>query len=255
MKHSFHIGWIAVQELAHEKVSYLLIGFALFALGMSMVLGQMTYAEQAKLTLDFMLGGTHLTMILFGIFMGISLFQRELALGSISMVLSKPISRASFLVGKFLGQIAVQFLLALMMGVLTCLFCLRFGTGAFSPGAVFQTVLMIGWESAIITACTYVFAVNSGAVVTSLGAACIFLLGHGREVVNSNLKETGELLAWNSVKTLIPDLEIFNMKSLASYAQMIEWNEFFLASIYGTVCVAFYLTVAVLFFSRRDIAT
>lgn len=255
MIHTFRIASIAVRELIHEKVSYLLLGFGVFALGISLVLGQMTYAEQAKLTLDFMLGSTHLAMLLFGIFMGISLFQKELAMGSISMILSKPISRGSFLVGKYLGQVAVQFLMAWMMGLLTCLFCLRFGTSAFSARAVFQTVTLIGWETAVITAVTYIFAVNAGAIVTSLGAATVFLLGHGREVVSGNIKETANLVVWNSVKSVIPDLEIFNMKALASYAQAIEWNDFFIASSYGAVCIAFYVTVAILFFARRDIAT
>ena len=77
MMNSLRIAWVAIQELLHEKVSYLLIGFALFSLAMSMVFGQMTYGEQAKLTLDFMLGATQLSMLLFSIFMGISLFQKE----------------------------------------------------------------------------------------------------------------------------------------------------------------------------------
>lgn len=255
MTNSLRIAWVAIQELLHEKVSYLLIGFALFSLGMSLVFGQMTYGEQAKLTLDFMLGATQISMLLFSIFMGISLFQKELSMGSISMILSKPISRASFLLGKYLGQISMQFLITWMMGLMTCLFCLRFGTGSFSPAAVFQTVTLIAWEAAIITAVTYAFAVNSGAVVTSLGAASIFFIGHGRDTVSSNLRETSDLILWNSAKTVLPDLEIFNMKALASYSQSIEWNEFFLASCYGAVCVAFYLSLAVLFFSRRDIAT
>src|SRR3989338_8878152 len=109
MKHSFRIAWIAIRELLYERVFYLLVLFAAMALVLSLMLGQLTYAEQSKLTLDFMLGGIQLSMVLFSVFMGISLLQRELQMGSIAMVLSKPISRGSFLMGKYLGQISVQF--------------------------------------------------------------------------------------------------------------------------------------------------
>jgi len=108
MKQALHISWIAVRELIYERVFHLLFSFVGLALILSILLGQLTYGEQTKLTIDFMLGSAHIAVILFSIFMGISLFQRELQMGSISMLLSKPVSRTSFLAGKYLGQILVQ---------------------------------------------------------------------------------------------------------------------------------------------------
>ena len=52
-----NIAWIAIRELLYEKVFYVLVLFCVMALGLSLLLGQLTYAEQAKLTLDFMLAG------------------------------------------------------------------------------------------------------------------------------------------------------------------------------------------------------
>ena len=55
------IAWIAIRELLYERVFYVLVSFAAVSLGLSLLLGQMTYAEQYKLTLDFMLAGIEIS--------------------------------------------------------------------------------------------------------------------------------------------------------------------------------------------------
>lgn len=254
MTNILRIAWIAVRELFYEKVFYILLSFALASLVFSLLLGQMTYAEQAKLTLDFMLGCTHAAMILFSVFMGISLFQRELTSGSISMVLSKPISRSTFLLGKYLGQVIVQTGMTLSMGALTLLACSRFGTD-ISVSATLQTILLIACEVSVLTAITYLFAVNTGAITTAILTLAIFSVGHMRDVVTSNLRGTDEIIVWRFIRTLVPDLDVFNMKQLASYGQSIHWGEFGWAVTYGATCFAFYLFVAAVCFERKDIPT
>jgi Cu-processing system permease protein len=250
----FRIAWIAVRELIHEKVFYLLASFAVLSLGLSLILGQLTYAEQAKLTLDFMLGGIELSMLLFSVFMGISLFQREMTQGSISMVLSKPIARASFLVGKYLGQLLVQTAVIAVMGALTLLSVSRF-PGMFSLAAVLQTLGLFAFEVAVLTAVTYFFAVNAGAITTAVVTVCVFLIGHFRDTVNKNLPDAGGFSAWSLVKTITPDFEVFNMKALASYGQTIGWTEFGWAAVYAGCCIFFFLLLAGISFQAKDIAT
>jgi ABC-type transport system involved in multi-copper enzyme maturation permease subunit len=251
---TLRIAWIAVRELFYEKAFYILLCFSLASLVFSLLLSQLTYAEQAKLTLDFMLGFTHLSMVLFSVFMGIPLFQKELQTGSVAMVLSKPISRTSFLLGKYLGQVGVQTLLTFAMGLLTLLACGRFEAG-ISSVATLQTTLLIACEASVLTAITYVFAVNTGAITTALLTLALFALGHTRESINSTLKQGEDSALWKIVATFIPDLEIFNMKQLASYGQALPWTDVGWALLYGAVCLFFYLVVATFCFHRKDILT
>jgi ABC-type transport system involved in multi-copper enzyme maturation permease subunit len=248
------IAWIAVRELLYERVFYVLVCFACGSLGLSLLLGQMTYTEQYKLTLDFMLAGIEISMALFSVFMGISLFQKEIALGSVSLVLSKPIARPTFLLGKYLGQILVQFVVtAAMVGV-------TIGMTAFHEQAVLtpiiQSALMIFFEITVLTAITYFFAVNSGAITTAVVTLCLFALGHLRESVSKNLgSDYGVQGIWRFTKTILPDLELFNMKGLASYGFGITARELGWASLYALCCVSFFLIMASVTFSRKDILT
>lgn len=246
------IAWITIRELLYERVFYLLLSFAILSLGVSLLLGQMTYSENLKFILDFMLAGIQISMILFSVFMGISLFHRELHAGSIFMVLSKPISRASFIIGKFLGQIVVQMGVILAMGLLTLLICSQY-QGSFSTMALTQTIFMIGLEASILAALTYLLAVNAGGVTSAVIVLCLFVLGHSQGTINSNITGSDSTTIWKFTKALIPNLEIFNMKAFASYGLTIAWNEVGLAFIYATCCITLYLLAAILCFNQKDI--
>lgn len=254
MSQMLRVAWIAIRELIYERVFYVLLCFAAFSLGLSFLLGQMTYADQAKLTLDFMLGGTQLCMVLFAVFMGIGLLKKELTWGSVSMVLSKPVSRWAFLLGKFLGQITVQGAVILAMVFFTLLFTTARGYGSFV--SVMQAGLLIFFEVTLLTAITYFFAVNAGAITTALGTLSIFCLGHIRGPITQNVEYRGETnVFWHVTQGLLPDLEIFNMKMLASYGHTISSVELWWATAYFLCCVSIFLALAIGCFSRKDVLT
>lgn len=250
----FRITIVAIRELIYERAFYLLLAFAILSLGISLMLGQLTYSEQAKLTLDFMLAGMEISMVLFSVFGGIGLFQRELTLGSVSMTLAKPISRQTFLLGKFLGQMAVQTVILLAMSGMALFAC--FPDGATHVNSFLQAVTMILFEITVVTAITYAFAVNSGAVTTAVSTLCLFCLGHLREGLSENIDSGSPLFfVWRVAKALIPDLEVFNSKNLASYGATLPASAFWWACVYMLCCVTFYLLVASITFERRDILT
>jgi len=223
MSQILRIAWIAVRELIYERVFYVLLMFAGMALGLSMMLGQLTYAQQSKLTLDFMLAGIQISMVLFCVFMGIGLFKKELTLGSVSMVLSKPIGRSTFLLGKFFGQIFVQFVVILVMILTTILIASpETESGVLS---LVQTSILIFFEVTILTAITYFFAVNAGGITTAVVTLSIFCLGHLQGSIAHNIRpEYKSYTVWKIAQGMIPNLEIFNMKSLASYGHAMGWT-------------------------------
>lgn len=255
MKHAFIIGDIAIRELLYERVFYVLLSFTILSLGLSLLLGQLTYSEQAKLTLDFMLAGVQISMTLFSIFMGIMLFSRELILGSVSSVLAKPISRHSFLLGKFIGQVTVQGVVIFLMGILTIALSTQFEEGR-PISAISQAISLIFLEVTVLTSVTYCLAAFTGGVTTAVVTGCFFCLGHLRDSLakNVNIKRENHFV-WRLTQYVVPDLEIFNMKSLASYGLTIRTEEMLWALLYSFICVVFFLLIASLIFKYKDIPT
>ncbi|MEZ4751703.1 MAG: hypothetical protein R3B54_14075 [Bdellovibrionota bacterium] len=252
---ALRVAWITMRELIYERVFYLLLTFAVLALGFSLLLGQLTYSEQAKITLDFLLAAVEVSMVLFSVFMGIGLFKKELMLGSVAMVLSKPISRSSFLIGKYLGQVAIQFVVMFCMMLLTLAIQSNF-QGDSSLLSVVQAVGLIFLEVLVLTAMAYFFAVNAGTITAAVVTLCLFAVGHMREsiVYHYNISISRSWI-WPVIMSLIPDLEIFNMKTIASYGYTLDATQLFWAVMYSLCCAVFFLFVACVCFANKDIAT
>lgn len=250
---SLMIAKIAIQELFHERVFYIVLCFAALTLGSSFLFGQMTYTQHGVITFNFLLAAIQISMLLFSIFAGISLFQKEIISGSVSMVLSKPISRATFLIGKYLGQIITQFFIIVIMGLITHFFILFFYD--MNQGFVlFQTLTLIFFEVMVLTAVTYFFSVISGAMTSAILTLCWFCIGHLWDIFSSAL-ERKDFISWKTIRTLIPNLEVFNMKDLASYSISISSTEIGYAFLYAFCCIVFYLILGCFFFEQKDILT
>lgn len=251
MRPLLSITQVAIRELIYEKVFYILVAFSICTLGLSFLLGQLTYTEQAKLTIDFMLGGIEISMVLFSIFMGISLFQRELLLGTVALILSKPISRGTFLAGKFLGQVTVQ---TLLIGAM-CFLVLLLGSEEITIQATLQAFFSISLKICILTALTYLFAVNTGAILSAMGSLLIYCLGHFAENVTQSIKDPTHLAAWKLIQFFAPSFESLNLKNLSSYNILLPGNEILLLTFYGLMMTGVYLSLAIFCFNERDIPT
>lgn len=250
MKAILSITKISVRELLYERVFYILVAFTLCTLAISFLIGQLTYADREKLTVDFVLTGIEVAMVLFSVFMGISLFQRELNLGTVALVLSKPISRGSFLLGKFFGQLIVQIALIAILSLLVL-----FIGGVTGIEAILQNLITTTLKISILTAVTYLFAVNTGAILSAMGSLLIYCLGHFVENVTMSIKDPTHLTFWKFIQFFVPALESLNLKNLASYNILLPWSEIGILILYGGLMTGVYLSLAVFCFNERDILT
>ncbi len=250
MKALFSITKISIRELLYERVFYILLAFSACTMAISFLIGQLTYADKEKLTVDFVFAGIEVSMVLFSVFMGISLFQRELTLGTVAMVLSKPISRGSFLIGKFLGQLFVQVGLIALLSLLVLII-----GGAAGVEAVLQNFIATSLKISILTALTYFFAVNTGAILSAMTSLLIYSLGHFVENVTTSIKDPVHLVFWKFIQFFVPAFESLNLKNLASYNILLPWGEIAILTVYALLMTGVYLSLAVFCFNERDILT
>lgn len=250
----FAIAETTFLELVHERLFYLLALLGVMGLGVSLLLGNLTYVEQEKLTVDFLLGGTHLFMIFFSICMGISLLQREQAQGTLALVLAKPVGRHEYLLGKFMGQMFAQTVCIFSFGILIAGLCMK-ASGMAYVAPVLQALGMIFLEVWIVTAATHLFAVVAGPLIAGVATGVVFILGHSIETLESLLNHSEGGWLWKGLLKIIPNLEVFNIKTSASYALTIPMSAFAWPLLYAAICCTFFLLAAVVCFQNRDILT
>src|SRR4026209_1539935 len=102
------IGHVAVnvfKESVRDKVLYNLVVFAVLLMSASYLIGELTAGQDVKIIKDLGLASISVFGLLIAVFIGIGLVWKEVEKRSIYTLLSKPIRRQEFLLGKYFGLV------------------------------------------------------------------------------------------------------------------------------------------------------
>src|SRR5262249_3192458 len=113
------IGHVAVnvfKESVRDKILYSIAVFAVLLISASYLLGQLTAGQDLKIIKDLGLASISIFGLLIAIFIGVGLVWKEVEKRSIYTLLSKPMSRSQFLIGKYVGLVLT---LIINVGVMT----------------------------------------------------------------------------------------------------------------------------------------
>ena len=93
------------KESVRDKVLYNLVFFAVLLIAVSYLLGQLTAGQDIKIIKDLGLAAMSIFGLFIAVFIGIGLVWKEVEKRSIYTLLSKPIGRAEFVLGKYCGLV------------------------------------------------------------------------------------------------------------------------------------------------------
>lgn len=243
------------KEIMRDRILFGLIVFAILFISMSVALGQLSYTEQGRISLDFGLAGIQISALLVAVFIGSTLVSKELEKRTIFTLLSHAVTRPEFILGKFLGM--VQVLLIILSG----LFCVVLGvTLVLNFPFNFEILLALFGvliEALILLAVTIFFGVFTTPLMAVVFTIGVFLIGHWlSDLMFFATKSESEAFQAGArfIAYTFPDLERFNWKEAASYASPVPMGEIFQASFYGLGWIFVYLCLAIIIFRRKDFA-
>jgi ABC-type transport system involved in multi-copper enzyme maturation permease subunit len=187
------------------------------------------------------------------VFVGIGLVSKEIERRTIYTIVARPISRAQFVVGKYLGLVitlAVNVLVMLAVYLLTL-------QAYHAPvhWALVQAVQLIVVELMLVTAIALFFSTFSSATLSAIFTIGLYIIGH----LTTDLRgiaqkgQSGALKAViNGVYYLFPNLDMLNMKGPAAMGVPIALSYQALATLYGLLYAGMLIVGACLIFQRRD---
>ena len=145
-----------LREAVRNKILYALLFFAVLMIGSGAVVAQLSYVENQRILQDVGLAAIRLFGVAIAIFVGIQLVHREVDRRTVYTILSKPISRAEFLLGKFAGLTLTIWMQMALMGVAFAGVSLASGAPLGWPHLAFG--LLIGAELALVVAVATLFS-------------------------------------------------------------------------------------------------
>jgi ABC-type transport system involved in multi-copper enzyme maturation permease subunit len=104
-----------VREAVRNRVLYVLLFFALVLIGTGVLLSTLSYVERERILQDVGLASIRLFGAAIALFVGVGLIHKEVDRRTIFTILSKPVARSEFLVGKFAGLVVTIWLQVAVM--------------------------------------------------------------------------------------------------------------------------------------------
>ncbi|MFZ1805334.1 MAG: ABC transporter permease subunit [Nitrospira sp.] len=240
------------RENLREKLLYTLLFFALLMIGSSILLSRITLGDYHRLILDLGLASINLFGVLIAIFVGIGLVSKEVDRKTIYTIVSKPIPRYEFLLGKYCGLVITLFAntVVMVVGLLIVLQVMDVPITSL----VFKSLALIFLELMVITAVAVLFSTFTSATLSAIFTLAVYVIGH----LSGDLKEFAKKLddvsqmAVNAIYYTLPNLERFNLKGHVIHHLDFGRADMTLTLAYGLTYAAFLLLLASVIFQRRD---
>jgi Cu-processing system permease protein len=243
------------KEIIRDRILYGLLVFAVLFILFSLVLGQLSFAEQQRISLSFGFAGIHVCAIILALFVGSTLVAKEIEKQTILTLLARPLSRTSFLVGKYFGMLATIFCVVAALGLLllSISLALDWRAQAVFFWAIWGTML----ECFIVLALVIFFGTWTKPALAVSFVLGLVLVGHwlGDLDFFARKSENATFLLLNSVvQAVVPRLESFNWRSEVIYSESLTLGSIVKATGYSFLWSVIILSGAHFIFRRKDFA-
>lgn len=248
------IGLNTFKESIRDRIFYSLLFFAVILVFFSIVLGKLTIGDPMKIIKDFGLGAISIGGTLIALFVGIGMVYKEMEKRTIYIILSKPLARWQFLLGKYLGLSLTILVEVAVMTIL--LFSLCFAYEQTLPWILLTAIVPIYIEILIILAFAVFFSAFSSPFLSGMFTLAIFIIGHFTQDLRL-LAQASQDIVFKALADgayyILPNLERLNYKTRVVHDLTIPVQELGLSFVYAVCYAALILIAAVFVFERRDI--
>ncbi len=248
------IASITLKEALRDRILYTIVFFSFFMISLSLILDEITVGQQTKIIKDFGLSMMSIFGAMLSIFVGINLLYKEMEKRTVYNILSKPVKRYEFIIGKYAGLILTLAIIEFSMGVILIMMDSFFeGLKSISIAkAAFFTYM----EVCIITAIAIFFSSFSTPILSGIFTFSLYVIGH----FLNTLMEISHEIKSGFVKLLIlffyyflPNLENFNLRSVIVYDLKISPDYYLFVFTYGLIYIVVFLFSSCIIFEKRDL--
>lgn len=255
-------------EGVRSRILYGIFLFAIFIVFLSVIFANFFMQDLGKVAVDFNVSAITFAGLLISASLSVNLISKDLDKRTIYFVLSRPITRAQYVWGKYLGLLIVFLFAYLLLTAVSSLVlvCLKaeyfnyfgsFNWLAYVQAIYFDFIKIIMFNAIIIffgvtTTSSFVnllFSVSTYVIGQSISNVSNFItVGRGQETVSPVVENIVAV-----VKYIVPNFEAFDFKVISAHGKLVSFVEFGYFTLYGVVYSVVVLAFAVMIFRKRDL--
>ncbi len=253
------IGTIALgafTESVRERVLYNLIVFAFLMIGSAILLGSISVGVEQIVLVNLGLAAISFFGLLIAIFIGIGLVSKEIERRTIYNILSKPVTRAEFILGKYAGLVLTLLVNTAIMtaGFYAALAFQERGL-ALHDLALLVAVYFILLQLAMVVGIAIFFSCISTSLLSAVFTFCIFVIGNFSGDIRGFGQESGSPVLQKLTAViyyLLPNFRDFNVIDQVAHGVRIPALLITANTCYALLYIAVLLSAAILIFEERE---
>ncbi len=265
---TFHEAW-------RKRFLNVILIFAVLIIAFSWSLAYLQPGAELKLLIDIGLGTIRFFGMLIAIFLGVRLISDEIDKRTIHTILTKPVTRAQFLLGKFFGSLATVFCNLALMGIAFYVVFLIKAPGFLSsmssseatgPGFstdfiyanIAKAIFLTFVEMTVVTALAVMASTLFSWIMAATFSFFIYFVGQMADffkTLASPARGTGFTgqIVFNTIYGILPHFEVFDMREAILKGTYVGWDvlskHLGLGLIYATVI----MLISFLAFMNREV--
>jgi ABC-type transport system involved in multi-copper enzyme maturation permease subunit len=242
------------KEIWKSKILVNVFFIGLAMMGVTFVATEFTYGVPERVALDFGLGMLSLSSLGISLFLGVGLLSKEIDSRTVYMVISRPVPRYSFILGKLLGLMGIQIVNVLILSLMTVSATLLLG-GQIS-GLLIWAIVFTLIESLMLLLVVVLISLLANTVLSVLLSVVLLLLGHIiRETQEIGFVSTNPILVkiLDFYHFILPAFYKLNLKSEVIYKSQISSSYILMSGGYGILYSLFLLMMIVYFFNKKNL--
>lgn len=251
-----HIASNTFREAVRDRVLYNLIAFALLLSGAAILVGQISIDIEKLVVINLGLTAVTLFGVVIAIFIGIGLVSKEIEKRTLYTVLSRPVRRWEFIVGKFLGLAGTLVVNTFFMAIGVFAALLYVAQHYHKPDAwILVALYFIILQFLIICSLALLFSSFSSPLLSAVFAFSLFVIGSFAEDLRgfaAMAHGMGRILA-SAAAYLVPNFSALNVVSSVAHEQPVAGNLILYNTLYALTYAAMAISGAVLIFEHRDL--
>ena len=240
------------KEIVRNRFLYLILFFACVFILFSLALGKLTIGETEKVIVDFGLGMIEIFGLIGVLFVGSQLLFKEVEGKTIFLILSKPIRRQDFILGKFFGFSGTIFLIVFFQSILY-LGVLYFQSIEIT-NLILWALVFTFLKLEILLAIVFFFSTFMGNMMTIMISLMVYLISHSFSLMLDLFSKFWEGVWYIVVEIfqiLLPPLQAMNIKDVIGTFQDFSLNYFLFNSVHAMVYVMVLLFFTVQIFRKK----
>ncbi|MFN8577387.1 MAG: ABC transporter permease [Candidatus Sericytochromatia bacterium] len=248
------IAFNTYKEAIRDKVLYIILVFSVVMIAGSLILSALSLGQNDKIVIDLGLASISIFGVLITLFVGTNLLNKEIDKKTIYLLLTKPLTKSGFIIGKHIG---LSLTLFVIISLMTLFFygLVYFVTGEFNP-IYLQAIFLTYIELILLIAIAIFFSTIAPPTMSAIYTLAIYIIGHfSRDLLNFGELSQNQLFmnVTRAIYYILPDLEKLNIKNLVTYNSNNLSTEIFTGGLtYGLLYTAIVITLAVLSFEFKE---